>query len=120
MHTIKMIKNITITVIITTETERPMISLLLYLFSSLVLSSKVELIFSVSLTIVGLGLTVFTGLLLSGPLSSSTMAGIGVMKGCDNVTVGVGVAVVDGDGLGVVVCTVKQNNTCHATFHAIP
>ena len=102
-----MIKNTTIAMIITNETERPMISLLLYLFSSLLVSAKVELIFSVTLTTVGLGVIVFIGLTMPGPFSSLTMAGVGVIEVCVNVAVGV--AVVDGNGLGVVVCTVKQS-----------
>ena len=101
-----MMKKITIAMMITNEMERPMISLLLYLFSSLLVSSKVILVMlSISLTTVGLGVTVSVGSMLTTLVSSSTTAGVWV-------TVGVCVDTIDGVGVGVgvLVCTVKQNN----------
>lgn len=104
-----MIQNTTIAMIITIETDRPMISLFLYLFSSLVPSSWMKVLFLVSLATVGRRVTVLVRL-VSGSLSSSTVAvGIGIIRvGDDGVDItvgdggpddGVDVAV-DDDGLG--------------------
>jgi len=81
-----MIKNITITTIITNEMERPMISLFLYLFSSLLLSPKVALTSSsISLSAVGMGVAVFMGLMLTGGglTPTFTIAGVWIIGACD-------------------------------------
>ena len=94
-----MIKKITIAMIITNDTERPMISLLLYLFSSLLVSSKVILVMlSISLSTVGLGVSV-------GSMLDTLSMAIGVW-----ITVGVGVDTIDEVGAGVGDVVVGTNN----------
>ena len=99
-----MIKNTIIMMMIANEMVRPMISLLLYLFSSWLVSSEVILVLlsSMSLVTVGLGVIVSIGVLLT--LLSFTVAGVWGMGVCgDNEVFGI-----VGDGAVVVACTVKQ------------
>ena len=85
--------------IIRIETERPMISLLLYLFSSLVPSSEEMVAFFTSLVAVGLKLTVLVQLMPASLSSTSVAEGIGVISVCDDVTAAGGDGV--GDGVDV-------------------
>ena len=100
-----MIKNTTIMMMIANEMERLMISLLLYLFSSWLVSSEVILVLlSISLVTVGPGV-ISIGVLLTISLSSFAMAGVWDKGVCGGDEV---VDIIVSDGVAVVACTMKQ------------